>query len=110
MKKIICVMSVIILSVIFVGCGPRTHLVKDDVTPEQVQQDNSECELEGTKATQFMIMQGILVQGVAAMQAKINCLQSKGYTYEKELTEQEQLEAKRKLKTLPKDCPYHKED
>lgn len=60
------------------GCAPKMILVKD-VSPDQLNRDRAECNLEGMKAT-IGLSQSIFLE-VERNKAISYCLQAKGYTY-----------------------------
>jgi hypothetical protein len=63
---------------LLVGCAPKMILVKD-VSPDQLNRDRAECNLEGMKAT-IGLSESIFLE-VERNKAISYCLQAKGYAY-----------------------------
>ena len=64
---------------LLVGCAPKMLLVKN-VSPDQLNRDRAECNLEGMKAT-IGLSESIFLE-VERNKAISYCLQAKGYTYQ----------------------------
>lgn len=63
---------------LLVGCTPKMILVKD-VSPDQLNRDRAECNLEAMKAV-IGLSQSLFLE-VERNNAISYCLQAKGYTY-----------------------------